>query len=67
MIMKRREFSSTLLAAGALAGSAALTLPGSARAQGSPVEGTNYVRLSQPVPITVPAGKLQFEILEISR
>lgn len=59
MIMKRREFSSTLLAAGALAGSAALTLPGNARAQGSPVEGTNYVRLSQPVPITVPAGKIE--------
>ena len=59
MIMKRREFSSTLLAAGALAGSAALTLPGSARAQGAPVEGTNYVRLSQPVPITVPAGKIE--------
>ena len=59
MIMKRREFSSTLLAAGALAGSAALTLPGSARAQGAPVEGTHYVRLSQPVPITVPAGKIE--------
>ena len=59
MIMKRREFSSTLLAAGALAGSAVLTISGSARAQGSPVEGTNYVRLSQPVPITVPAGKIE--------
>ena len=44
--MKRRDFSASLLAAG-IAG-----LPLQALAQGAwPVEGTNYVRLSQPVPV----------------
>ena len=45
MTMKRRDFSATLLAAGAVG------LPLSALAQAWPVEGTNYVRLSQPVPV----------------
>jgi len=44
--MKRRDFSASLLAAG-IAG-----LPLQALAQGAwPVEGTNYVRLTQPVPV----------------
>ena len=46
MTMKRRDFSASLLAAG-IAG-----LPLQALAQGAwPVEGTNYVRLTQPVPV----------------
>lgn len=44
--MKRRDFSTQLL-------TAALGLPfvGMARAQGEPVEGQNYVKLNQPVPV----------------
>ena len=54
--MKRRDFSASLLGAGA--GLAALGWQASARAQGGPVEGTHYVRLSQPVPAG-PAGKIE--------
>lgn len=53
--MKRRQFSTTLLGAGA----AALALPNAATAQGVPVEGRQYVRLAQPVPVYAPAGKLE--------
>ena len=54
--MKRRNFSASLL--GASFGSAALGVPLSASAQSGPVEGTHYVRLSQPMP--APAhGKLE--------
>ena len=51
--MKRREFS-----AAALFGATALS-PSLAHAQGGPVEGRNYVRLSVPVPVNAPAGKLE--------
>ncbi|MBS0443576.1 MAG: thiol:disulfide interchange protein DsbA/DsbL [Proteobacteria bacterium] len=51
--MQRREFSTALVGAGALA----LGLP--AAAQGGIVEGTHYVRLSQPLPVTAPAGKVE--------
>lgn len=54
--MRRREFSTTLL------GAAALTLPTLAEAQGGPVEGRNYVRLSQPVVVGTEPGK--FEVIE---
>lgn len=50
--MQRREFSAALAGAGALA----LGLP--AAAQGF-VEGTHYVRLAQPLPVTAPAGKVE--------
>ena len=50
--MKRRDFSA------ALACSAALS-PAVARAQGSPVEGRNYVRLNQPVAVNAPANKIE--------
>ena len=54
--MKRRQFSTSLL--GASAGAAAFGWQGIAQAQGGPVEGTHYVRLSQPVPAG-PAGKIE--------
>jgi thiol:disulfide interchange protein DsbA len=44
--MKRRDFSAQLLSVAALGG-----LPLAARAQGGPVEGQNYVKLNQPVPV----------------
>jgi protein dithiol oxidoreductase (disulfide-forming) len=53
--MKRREFSISLMGAG----TAALMLPAVARAQGAPVEGKQYIRLSQPVPVSAPAGKIE--------
>jgi thiol:disulfide interchange protein DsbA len=52
MTMKRRDFSATLLVAGAVG------LPLPALAQTWPVEGTNYVRLSQPVPVSA-NGKIE--------
>lgn len=55
--MNRRDFSMQL----ALAGLGA-TGAGTALAQGTPVEGTHYLKLSPPVPISVPAGK--YEIIE---
>ncbi len=59
--MNRREFSTHAL------GAAGLTLASTwltgAQAQGSaPVEGTHYVKLSQRVPVSAPAGKI--EVLE---
>jgi len=55
--MKRRQFSS---AAATLIGAAGLVpLAPSASAQGAPVEGRHYVRLTQPLPINVPPGKIE--------
>ena len=51
--LQRRDFSAALVGAGALA----LGLP--AAAQGGIVEGTHYVRLGQPVPVSVAAGKVE--------
>jgi thiol:disulfide interchange protein DsbA len=48
--MKRRDFAA-LIAAGS-----GLSL---AEAQGGPVEGRHYSRLSQPAPTTAPAGKIE--------
>jgi protein dithiol oxidoreductase (disulfide-forming) len=56
--MKRRQFSTTVLGAGA----AALALPAAVRAQGGPVEGRHYIRLGQPMPVAAPPGK--FEVIE---
>ena len=53
--MNRREFSLTTL--GTLGLSAGL--PGLALAQGTPVEGKQYVRLSQAAPVSAPAGKVE--------
>jgi thiol:disulfide interchange protein DsbA len=54
MNMKRREFAATILVA--TAGTTALT-PLS-HAQGTPAEGKEYVRLSQPLPTTT-GGKIE--------
>jgi protein dithiol oxidoreductase (disulfide-forming) len=59
--MKRRAFTTTLLGAGA----AALAAPRFSQAQGVPVEGKHYVRLSQPVPTT--AGSDKIEVVEFFR
>jgi thiol:disulfide interchange protein DsbA len=57
--MKRRDFSMQLAAAGlGLAG------VGTAGAQGAPVEGTHYVRLSQPAPVTLPSPDKKIEVVE---
>lgn len=56
--MKRREFSQQLAAGGLL-----MAAGGLARAQGGPVEGTHYVKLSQPAPVALPAGK-KVEVVE---
>jgi len=49
--MKRREFSA-LVAGASLA-------PAAVRAQGGPVEGTHFVKLGQPAPVSAPAGKIE--------
>ena len=51
--MKRREFSTAALL------SASTLAPAFAHAQGGPIEGKHYVRLSVPVPVTAPPGKLE--------
>ena len=53
--MNRRQFSAQLLTTTAAA-AAGLGFARSAGAQGAPVEGTHYVRLSQP--LSVPPGKI---------
>jgi len=50
MTIQRRQFTTALLAAGA----GSTVLPLAAQPQQFPVEGTNYVKLGQPVP--VPSG-----------
>lgn len=57
--MKRREFSSRLISL--TAGASALVSATRALAQGEPVEGTSYVKLSQPIPM--PAGG-KIEVVE---
>ena len=57
--MKRREFSQQLVGGGlALAG------VGVVRAQGGPVEGTHYVKLSQPAPVALPSPDKKIEVVE---
>lgn len=50
--MRRRDFSAALASTAVLA-------PAAARAQGNPVEGRNYVRLTQPVPVSAAADKIE--------
>ena len=54
--MKRREFSTRLGTAVAIVGWT--LLPGRAAAQRPPTEGTHYVRLAQPLPVSTP-GKIE--------
>ncbi len=60
--MKRRAFTSTLLGAGAAALAVPRLTQAQAQAQGGPVEGKHYVRLSQPLPIA--AGPDKIEVIE---
>lgn len=57
--MDRREVSKALAGAGL-----GLVVGGAARAQGAPVEGTHYVRLSQPAPVTLPSPDKKIEVVE---
>lgn len=50
--MKRRDFSAALIGAAAL-------VPPAAQAQGGPIEGRQYIRLSTPVPVSAPPGKIE--------
>jgi protein dithiol oxidoreductase (disulfide-forming) len=58
--MQRRDFSRHVAATGLGLG---LAWQGTAQAQGAPREGTHYVRLGTPAPVTVPAGKA-LEVVE---
>jgi thiol:disulfide interchange protein DsbA len=58
--MKRREFCAGMASLGSLATLAGGA--GTAAAQASFVEGQHFVRLAQPAPVSVPAGKI--EVLE---
>jgi thiol:disulfide interchange protein DsbA len=59
MTMKRRDFSKQLAGGGL-----ALALGGTAQAQGGPVEGTHYVKLSQPAPVSLPSADKKIEVVE---
>ena len=52
--MKRRQFSAQLAAA-----SLGLPFVNTAMAQGAPTEGTEYLKMRTPVPVTPPAGKVE--------
>ena len=56
--MNRRRFNLQISAA-----ATAAALPALARAQGAPVEGTHFVRLNTPAPVTLPADK-KIEVVE---
>jgi thiol:disulfide interchange protein DsbA len=56
--MQRREFSKQLAGAGL-----GLAVAGAAQAQGGPVEGTHYVKLSTPLAVSLPADK-KIEVVE---
>jgi protein dithiol oxidoreductase (disulfide-forming) len=53
--MRRREFSATVLSAAA----ATAGFPTVTSAQPGPIEGKHFVRLTQPLPAAVPAGKIE--------
>ena len=57
--MKRRDFSRQLAGAGL-----GLATAGLARAQGGPVEGQHYVRLSTPAPVALPTPAKKVEVVE---
>lgn len=55
--MKRREFSISLAGLG-------LALGHQAQAQGGPVAGKDYVRLSQPAPVSLPSPDKKIDVVE---
>ncbi len=57
--MQRRDFSRQLAGAGL-----GLAMAGSVRAQGAPVEGTHYVKLQTPAPVTLPSPDKKIEVVE---
>jgi thiol:disulfide interchange protein DsbA len=57
--MLRRDFSKQLAAAGL-----GLAVAGVTRAQGTPVEGQQYVRLSTPAPVTLPSPDKKIDVVE---
>jgi len=57
--MKRRDFSIQLAGTGL-----GLALAGRAQAQGGPVEGQQYVRLSTPAPVSLPSPDKKIEVIE---
>ena len=59
--MQRRDFSRSLLAAGAFVSAAGALTPALAQRIGFK-EGTDYLRLPKPVPVAAPAG--QIEVVE---
>ena len=57
--MQRRDFSLQLAGAGL-----GLALTGLAQAHGAPKEGTQYVKLSTPVPVSLPSPDKKIEVVE---
>lgn len=57
--MKRRDFSLQLAGAGL-----GLAAAGWAQAQGGPVEGQHYVKLSTPAPVTLPSPDKKVDVVE---
>lgn len=57
--MQRRTFGKGLVGSGI-----ALALSREALAQAVPVEGTHYVKLAQPAPVTLPGPDKKFEVVE---
>lgn len=57
--MQRRDFSRQLAGVGL-----GLAVAGRASAQGAPVEGTHYVKLSTPAPVTLPTPDKKIEVVE---
>jgi thiol:disulfide interchange protein DsbA len=57
--MQRRDFSRQMAGAGL-----GLALTSMAQAQGAPKEGTHYVRLSTPAPVTLPGPDKKIEVVE---
>jgi protein dithiol oxidoreductase (disulfide-forming) len=60
--MQRRDFTQQL--SGTALGLIGLGLAGQAHAQGAPKEGTHYVRLPQPAPVTLPSPDKKVEVVE---
>lgn len=55
MSLNRRDFSASLVG---VAGMAGMSWTG-AQAQGAPVEGRDYLKVSPPAPVQAPAGKIE--------